>query len=119
MNAGASVTATFIADAGQAPAAQDTALEASVTKVELVVRAGKRISRALLALEESVHADLALLRRGRVLVAKALSLGSGQRLVGLRIPAGVAGGRATLRIVLEDEAGNRKVIARRLRLPPP
>jgi hypothetical protein len=113
------VTATFTADAGQAPAAQDTALEASVTKVELVVRAGKRISRASLTLEEGVRVDLTLLRRGRVLVARALSLGAGQRQVGLRIPAGVAGGRATLRIVLEDEAGNRKAIARRLRIPPP
>jgi hypothetical protein len=113
------VTATFIAAAGQAPAAQDTALQASVTKVELVVRGGKRISRASLALDESVRADLALVRRGRVLVAKALRLRSGERLVGLRIPAGVAGGRATLRIVLEDESGNRKAIARQLRIPPP
>lgn len=118
MDVAKSVTATFTAGAGQAAAPQDTSLEASVTKVGLVARAGKRIARASLTLEETVRAELALVRRGRVLVSTGRSFESGQRLVALRIPAGVTGGPATLRIILEDEAGNRKAIARRLRVPP-
>lgn len=118
MDAAKSVTATFTAGAGQVAAPQDTAIQASVTKVEFVVRAGKRISRAELTLGEDVRATVALVRRGRVLVTKAVTLGAGQRRVSLRIPPGVSGGPATMRIVLEDGAGNRTAIARRVRVPP-
>jgi hypothetical protein len=118
MDAAKSVTATFTAGAGEAATSEDTALEGSVTKAELVRRAGKRVARASLTLAEHVRVELALVRRGRVLAAKTLSLAAGERLVALRVPAAVAGGRATLRIGLEDDAGNRKTVARGLRIPP-
>jgi hypothetical protein len=118
IDAAKSVTATFTVDAGQGAASEDTALEGSLQDVELVVRSGKRIARASLALGEAVRAELALVRRGRSLAVKRVDLASGQRVVPLRIPAGVGAGRATLRIVLEDGAGNRRTIARPLRVPP-
>jgi len=117
MDTAKSVTATFALDNAQVAAPQDTALRGSVAKVKLVVRSGRRIARSSLALSEAVRAELRLVRRGRVLASKRVDLGAGRRHVALRIPARVAGGRATLRIVLEDAAGNSKATARRLRIP--
>jgi hypothetical protein len=118
MDAPKSVTATFTLAQGAAPSqSQDTTLQASVTRVEVVVRAGKRIVRTELSLEEAVKAELQLKRRGQTLARKTVSLSAGGRLVTIRIPAGVAAGRANLRILLEDTAGNDASFARSVRLP--
>lgn len=118
LDASRSVTATFVLDAGGQPTApQDTAVEASLTNVELVLRAGKRVVRARLTVGEPVSAELRLRRSGRALAGKIVSLSAGQRLATFRVPGGVAAGRATLRIVLEDEAGNTKTLTRSVRIP--
>jgi hypothetical protein len=114
MDAAKSVTAAFAA--GTQP--PDSTVQGSIAGTKLVVRAGKRVVRLSLTLSEDVDARLRLVRGGRVLAAKRVALTAGRRLVALRIPAVVAGGPATLRIALEDAAGNTKTAVRSVRVPP-
>jgi hypothetical protein len=70
-------------------------------------RIGKRVVRLELVLDEPVSAVLTLVRKGSKLATKRFaSVRDGERVLTLIVPAGVAGGRARLRFVLTDAAGN-------------
>jgi hypothetical protein len=70
-------------------------------------RLGKRVVRLELSLQENVSATLALVRKGTTLATKQFAtVREGERVLTLRVPAGAAKGRATLRFELSDQEGN-------------
>jgi sugar lactone lactonase YvrE len=96
-----------------APAAPEGEAEDSAVAIEVVAasagrnRLGKRVVRLELFVQETVSATLTLVRRGTTLATKRFaSVKEGARVLTVRIPAGTAGGRASLRFELADEAGN-------------
>jgi sugar lactone lactonase YvrE len=86
----------------------DAAVEAEVVAASAGrSRLGKRVVRLELSLQENVSATLALVRKGTTLATKQFAtVREGERVLTLRVPAGAAKGRATLRFELSDQEGN-------------
>jgi Divergent InlB B-repeat domain len=95
------------------PPTTPTGGQADTVEVDVIAaaagksRLGKRVVRLELSLQENVSATLRLVRRGTTLATKQFArVREGERLLTLRVPAGTAKGRATLRFVLKDQEGN-------------
>ncbi len=96
-------------------------VEGSLTNIAVGVDArGRRQVSARLALKERLeHLAVRLTRSGKLLVSKKLEdVPSGTRVVRLTVPRTTRGGATLLRVVMEDEDGNRLVQVRRVRLRP-
>ena len=84
------------------------------------MRSGERILTATLDHDETVAADLQLVRGARTLArAKAAAVGVGKRRTTLRLGEGVVPGTAEVRLVLTDAGGNKRVIERDVKVPGP
>lgn len=98
----------------------DTTVGSKLVKVKIVNRAGgKRAVLAMLKSSERASADARLLRGGNLLARRrsgTMTKGS-TRIVRLPVDRSVKAGKAVLRIVLKDRAGNRKVVRRVVRIP--
>jgi hypothetical protein len=74
--------------------------------------------RVTLQLGERVSANVAVRRGSAVLARKAVArLAAGRRTITVVVPKRVATGRAVVRITLQDNAGNRLVLQRRVTIP--
>lgn len=111
------VTATFDPVASPTSPA-DTSVQGKVVGVEsILTSSGKRVVRAELSLDEQLDVTLTLLRSGTTLVTKHVaSLQPGDRTLALKVPGSVAKGRASLRVTLEDDAGNTTMVTRSTRI---
>jgi hypothetical protein len=97
----------------------DTAVNASLAATRWTrTSSGSRVLQLTLDLDETVSAELRLLRAGRTIARRRYpSLGAGTRRATLPIGGGVAAGGARLRLVLEDAAGNTRVVQRAVQVP--
>jgi hypothetical protein len=111
----ASVTATF---AGQQAAAADTTVGASLVAVRAERGSRRRQVSVELTATEKIDAIVSLVRGGNTLIEKRVSF-TGGRTVKLGIGRGVAAGAATVRVHMEDAAGNETTLTRRVRLAKP
>ncbi|MFA9400912.1 MAG: hypothetical protein ACERKT_07365 [Acidobacteriota bacterium] len=100
--------------------AADSVVSSKVKRVRVSrEKGGRRVAVVTLEAGERVSADARLLRGGRLLSRKRRgTMAKGTRKVRLPIAKGTRAGRAVLRIVLRDRAGNRKVVHRTVRIPP-
>jgi hypothetical protein len=97
---------------------RDSAVLASL--LEASTRSGPgdaRYAEILLRVRESVRVRLQLVRHGVVLASKVVSLQNGTRRITLRIRHSIAGGRATLQVIVTDDAGNTRTFTRGLSVP--
>jgi hypothetical protein len=75
-----------------------------------------RVLHLPLAVKEAVSADVRLVRGGRTLARWSLRLRPGQRTPTLRLNPSISPGTARLRLLLQDSAGNQKVLSRSVRV---
>jgi protocatechuate 3,4-dioxygenase beta subunit len=115
--------ATFaVGVTGLAGAAGGAPTDTSVTSALSGARfsrnsSGTRVLTLTLAVDETVTADVRLVRGARTLVRRAGALQPGTRRIALAIPASTSRGPARLRLTLRDAAGNTRVIQRSLQIP--
>ena len=111
LTAARSVTAVFVDDAVDADV-----LGASTHRTA----SGKRVLQAEIRTDEVIRVRLQLIRNGRVILSKTIAtFRPGQTTVRLTIPAGVAGGRATAKVILTDRHGNTDTFRQPVRVPSP
>jgi hypothetical protein len=97
----------------------DTTVAASLLSARFsrTARGARRLT-LIVNLDETVSADLRLLRGSRTLARKRYArLRSGRRNLTLDLAGKVASGAARLRLTFAEGNGNRKVIARSLKIP--
>jgi sugar lactone lactonase YvrE len=100
--------------AGTAPEVEIVAVSAGRNRL------GKRVVRLELSVQENLSAVLTLVRRGGTLATKQFgAVKPGERVLMLRVPAGTAKGRATLRFQLTDTEGSTMAGQRRVRIGNP
>ena len=117
LDADRTVTASFAPAAAATPA--DTTVTAGLAAVNVARDAwGRRVVRATLTADERLRVVVRLVRGSRSLASRTLaSFAAGQRTIELRVPRGVAGGRARLELDVRDGAGNTASFSRSVRLP--
>jgi sugar lactone lactonase YvrE len=95
---------------GGAAAASDSASEVDADVIAAAASRnarGRRVVQLELNLSEQVSATLTLVRAGKTLATKRFAtVREGERVLTLRVPAGTAKGRATLRFQITDQEGN-------------
>ena len=107
-------------DSGSGTTPDGTAA-ASITSTRFSrARDGSRRLTVKLDVDETVSADARVLRGSKLLARRRVaSLEPGARSLTLRLGDGVRGGKARLRVTLEDASGNVKTARRKLRIPRP
>jgi protocatechuate 3,4-dioxygenase beta subunit len=97
----------------------DTALAAALTKAAFDrTGSGQRRLTLTLSLDETVSADVRLVRNGATLARRRYAqLKAGTRKPSLVLGQKLAGGHARVQVTLEDAAGNTKVARRSVRVP--
>ncbi|MBN8870494.1 MAG: intradiol ring-cleavage dioxygenase [Solirubrobacterales bacterium] len=97
----------------------DSSVAASLASVKTVSRRnGRRAVLATIRNREKAKIDARLLRGGKLLARKRTGmLKAGRHVANLRVGRNVAAGRAVLRVIVTDAAGNKKTIQRRVHVP--
>jgi hypothetical protein len=98
-------------------AAADKTVAVSLGAVSITAAHPKRLLRLRLTAREPVRLTLALVLRGKTVLAAKRSVRPGRHTLTFALPRRVASGRGTLRLTLADSLRNTKRTTRKLRIP--